>query len=70
MDGWCLAQTGTTVGIKPVAFMFQVQNVFGVCLGEERLTLGHCWSEQFKIQRINLVKILQGSQGPSAAPEE
>lgn len=54
----------------PVAFMLQAWIVFVVCFVEERLTLADCWSEQFKIQRINLVKILRGSQGPSAAPED
>lgn len=64
----CLA--GLTVGIEPVVLMLQVQMGFVVCLEEETLTLADCWSEQFKIQRINLVKILQGSQGPSDAPED
>ena len=50
-------------------YVNSVQMVFVVCL-EERLTLADCWSEQFKIQGINLVKILQGSQGPSDAPED
>ena len=51
-------------------YVNSVQMVFVVCLEEERLTLADCWSEQFKIQGINLVKILQGSQGPSDAPED
>ncbi len=55
---------------EPVTFMLQVQMGCVVCLEEERLTLVDCWTEQFRIQRINLVKILQGSQGPSDAPED
>lgn len=37
---------------------------------EKSLTLAVCWSEQFQAQRINLPKILQGSQGPSDPPED
>lgn len=73
--GWHLPQTyfvwqDTLWGSNMWLYVNSVQMVFGVCLEEERLTLADCWSEQFKIQGINLVKILQGSQGPSDAPED
>lgn len=53
-----------------MTFIFQAQTGFVVCLEEERRTLADCWTEQFRIQRINLLKILQGSGGPSDAPED
>lgn len=37
---------------------------------ENSLMLAVCRSEQFQVQRINLPKILQGSQGPSDPPED
>lgn len=61
---------GHIEGTEPVAFMLQVWIGLVVCLEEERVTMADCWSGQFKIQRINLVKILWGSQGPLDAPED
>lgn len=45
---------------QTVTFIFRVQMGF----------VADCWAEQFKSQRINLLKILQGSEGPLDAPED
>lgn len=77
ISGWvtmkliCLFQAHSGVGTSDCLLIYLFRNgACGVFVEENSLTLAVCWSEQFQVQRINLLKNLQGSQGPSDPPED